>query len=352
MYFSENDFITTNYYLDKITALFETVQEAPSNIALVKYWGKHAVQLPMNPSVSFTLNKSKTITKAKTELLSEKTQKTQFKFLFEGVHKPDFELKIADFFKRIDKFVPFINHFKWTFDSRNTFPHSSGIASSASGFAALAKIIMAIEKELNPKISDAYLQAKTSFLARLGSGSAARSFVSPTMIWGAHPQLKYTSDLYAIAPDFELHSVFNNYQDTIILVEKAQKKVSSTVGHNLMNSHPYKAIRKQQAFDNTLKILEILKTGEIDKFIDLVEAEALSLHALMMSSKPNYVLMQAETLHIIHEIRNYRQTNGSKVCFTLDAGANVHVLFPENEKETVLAFLQKITNKEMILDFV
>jgi len=348
----EKDFIQTNYNLSLIISEFKTVQEAPSNIALVKYWGKHAVQLPMNPSVSFSLNESKTITHAHAKLLPNQSDKTQFTFHFDGLHKPDFEPKIASFFNKIKQFVPFLNHFEWFFDSSNTFPHSSGIASSASGFAALAKIIMALEKVLNPTISENYLQAKTSFLARLGSGSASRSIAHPIMIWGAHPDYPNTSDLYAIKADFDIHPIFNNYQDTIVLVEKEQKKVSSTVGHQLMNTHPYKEIRKQQAFDNVAKMIKILQSGNIEAFIELVEQEALSLHALMMTSTPNYLLMRAETLEIIHQIRDFRQQTGSQVCFTLDAGANVHVLYPENEKLEVLIFLKEITDKEMIEDRV
>ncbi len=352
MSFTEKDFIQNNYNLSLIASEFKTVQEAPSNIALVKYWGKYGVQLPMNPSVSFTLNKSKTITQVTAKLLSNKTEKTKFTFHFNSIHKPDFEPKIATFFSKIEQFVPFLNHFEWFFDSSNTFPHSSGIASSASGFAALAKIIMALEKILNPDISDKYLQAKTSFLARLGSGSASRSIAHPIMIWGAHPDYPNTSNLYAVEADFDIHPIFKNYQDTIVLVEKGQKKVSSTVGHQLMNTHPYKEIRKQQAFENTQKMIHILQKGNIDAFIELVEQEALSLHALMMTSAPNYLLMQAETLEIIHKIRDFRQKTGSKVCFTLDAGANVHILYPENEKDEVLTYLKGITIKEIIEDSV
>jgi len=312
IHFSENDFKYYHNKQDASIVSFETIQEAPSNIALVKYWGKHAVQLPMNPSISFTLNKSKTITKATATPLKNTPEKVLFEFCFEGKRHRDFEPKIAIFFTRIQEYVPFIKQYQWIFDSRNTFPHSSGIASSASGFAALAKIIMALEKQLNPDISTDYLHAKTSFLARLGSGSAARSILHPAMIWGQHPEIHNTSDLYATTTNFTLHPIFKNYQDTIILVEKGQKKVSSTVGHQLMDTHPYKTLRKEAAFLHVLQMADILKNGKIDAFITMVEHEALTLHALMMTSTPNYLLMQPETLRIIHAIRAYRQQNSSK----------------------------------------
>lgn len=352
MNFTEKDFIQRNNQIGEAADNFTIEQEAPSNIALVKYWGKHALQLPMNPSVSFTLHESKTITSAQLKRNEKPSEKVKFTFYLEGEHRKDFEPKIANFFNRIIEYAPFIQEYEWIFNSKNTFPHSSGIASSASGFAALAKIVIKLEQQLFPDVDTNYLQAKASFLARLGSGSAARSLAHPAMIWGKHPKIKGSSDLYAIQPDFDLHPIFHNFQDSIILVEKGQKKISSSVGHDLMNTHPYKNIRKIQAFDNSLQMLNILQNGNLKDFIKLVEEEALGLHALMMTSEPNYLLMQAETLKIIHAIRVYRKTNKANICFTLDAGANVHVLYPENEAESTLAFLHKTTNCDIIHDHI
>ena len=352
MNFTAKDFIQKDIQKSKIIKDFIIEHEAPSNIALVKYWGKHGLQLPMNPSVSFTLHQSKTITSAQIKRSSQLSKHVVFTFYLEGKHQPDFEPKIAKFFNRIIKYVPFIKEFKWIFDSKNTFPHSSGIASSASGFAALSKIIMNLEQQLFPELDINYIQAKTSFLARLGSGSAARSLAHPVMIWGEHPQIKNSSDIYAIQADFKLHPIFHNFQDSIVLVEKEQKKISSSIGHKLMETHPYKEMRKTQAFVNSLQMLNILKNGNIEDFIRLVEQEALSLHALMMTSKPNYLLMQAETLKIIHAIRNYRKTTNTKVCFTLDAGANIHVLYPDSERKNIIKFLQKTTDCEIIYDYI
>ncbi len=347
MYQAE-DFISKNYKIRQEKFSFE--KSAPSNIALVKYWGKFDGQIPMNPSVSLTLNKSKTLTKAIGEYKND-DQEIVFEFFFEGKRNPDFEPKIYQFLNNILDYVPFIKNYKFVFDSQNTFPHSSGIASSASGFAALAKIIVALEKQLtNEEQTEDFWLKKTSFLARLGSGSAARSIEHPATIWGKHPDLPSTSDGYAVKPDFEIHPVFKNFKDSIVLVEKGQKKVSSSAGHQLMNHHPYKEIRKKQAFANTLSILKTLKNGAIDEFIRITEAEALSLHALMMTSNPNYILMQPETLKIIHAIRDFRKKTDTKLCFTLDAGANVHVLYPEGQANEIRKFLSEITEKNIIHD--
>jgi len=352
MVLTENDFILAKGNHRPIYTDFEITEEAPSNIALVKYWGKQGLQLPMNPSISFTLNKSKTITKAKIKYLSEPNKKVSFKFYFNGQHQPDFEPKIHGFFEKIKKYVPFITRYHWNFYSDNTFPHSSGIASSASGFAALAKIIINLEQKLFPRKDTDYYLKKASFLARLGSGSAARSIEHPAMIWGQHPGIENTSDLYAVPVNFDLHPVFQNFRDSIILVEKGQKKVSSTAGHQLMETHPFKDIRQQQAFDHILKMYNYLKTGDIENFIKLTEYEALTLHALMMTSEPNYILMQQETLKIIHSIRNLRVSYNFPVCFTLDAGANVHILYPKPLQRELDKKLFDNINCEIIKDYV
>jgi len=350
--YSARNFINNNFDLSLIPTEGVIKEDAPSNIALVKYWGKFSEQIPMNPSVSFTLSKSKTETLAKYKKTSMPQKKTLFKFYFEGVHKPDFEPKIETFFNRIDKYVPFLKYFEFEFDSQNSFPHSSGIASSASGFAALAKIIISMEKQLSPDLGEDYLLKKASFLARLGSGSAARSIESPVTIWGTHPKIENSSNLYAIQPDFKIHSNFENYQDSIILIEKGQKQVSSSLGHDLMNRHIFKDIRRKQAFEHALKMTEILQSGDLDDFVCLVETEALTLHALMMTSVPNYILMLPQTLEMMQQIRVYRQQTGVKICFTLDAGANIHILYPEKEKREVLDFIRSVNKQDFILDSI
>jgi diphosphomevalonate decarboxylase len=137
-----------------------------------------------------------------------------------------------------------------------------------------------------------------------------------------------------------VHQNFKNYQDTILLVDKGEKQVSSTVGHDLMHNHPYAERRFAQAHDNLSQIKSILTAGNVAEFIKLVESEALTLHAMMMTSMPYFILMKPNTLEIINKIWKFRNETQNPVCFTLDAGANVHVLYPENVKETVLQFIQ------------
>jgi len=314
--------------------------KAPSNIALIKYWGKTDLQLPKNSSLSFTLSACFTQTTFEFTPVTHLNQEDiSFNVFFDGLKQEDFKPKIKTFFSRIEKYVPFIKDYSYSIKTHNSFPHSSGIASSASGMAALALAVMSLEKKLNPTLTDEYFYKKASFLARLGSGSAARSIKGSVVVWGAHDEMPDSSDSYAVVFPFKIHSIFTDFHDTILLVDKGQKQVSSTLGHQLMHAHPFAEQRFQQAHQNLSKLKEVLQSGAIKEFISIVESEALSLHAMMLTSKPYFVLMQPNTLAIIHKIWAFRAQTNANICFTLDAGANVHVLYPKAEKILVNKFI-------------
>ena len=314
--------------------------KSPSNIALVKYWGKKENQIPANPSISFTLNSSVTTTTLEYFKAEKETLKPEFEFYFEDIKKEDFKPKIESFFKRIETYCPYLQDFNFIIKTRNSFPHSSGIASSASGMSALALCIMSIEKELNPGMTEDHFRKKASFLARLGSGSACRSIEGGMVVWGEHANIEGSSDLFGVKYEGDVHQVFQNFQDTILLVDKGSKQVSSSVGHNLMHGHQYAETRFQQAHSNLDDLIQVLKSGDLKTFIEIVESEALTLHAMMMSSRPYFILMKPNTLEIINRIWKFRQESGLPVCFTLDAGANVHVLYPEENKDKIFEFIK------------
>lgn len=334
---TEKDFIPKSYSNSIDEGSF--TWSSPSNIALVKYWGKKEHQIPENPSISFTLDNCKTTT---TLSFLKKVNRGDFSFdvLLDGEQKDDFKPKIETFFKRVEAYLPFLKDYHFKIETSNTFPHSSGIASSASGMSALALCLMSIEKELDSEISKDDFIKKASFLARLGSGSACRSLEGDLVIWGSHNDIKGSSDLFGLKYPYKVHENFRNYQDTILLVDKGEKQVSSTVGHNLMYNHPFAQERFKQANENLSDLVSILKNGDLNKFVALVESEALTLHAMMMTSMPYFILMKPNTLEIINKIWNFRKDTGSRVCFTLDAGANVHVLYPENETADVMEFIK------------
>ena len=280
--------------------------KTPSNIALVKYWGKTEPQIPKNASISFTLSNCHTITTIDfTTKSNSETDNNEinFELFFEGKKKQDFKPKIAKFFERILEYCPYLTTYTMVIHSENSFPHSSGIASSASGMSAIAMCLMSLEKSLSSvELTDEFINKKASFLARLGSGSASRSIEGPLVVWGNHPAIKGSSDVFGIPFPYEVHEVFKNYQDTILLVDKGEKQVSSTVGHDLMYNHPFAEERFKQANENLAKISKILQNGNLDSFINLVESEALSLHAMMLTSNPYFILMKPNTLEIINTI--------------------------------------------------
>ena len=333
------DFIPQEY-TQKVTEKGSFQWSAPSNIALVKYWGKKENQIPANPSISFTLKNCKTITKLEFEPKKSTSENFSFDLFLDGKSKEDFKPKMQKFFERIEVYLPFLKDFHFTISTENTFPHSSGIASSASGMGAMAVNLMSIEKLFNPEMTEDYFSQKASFLARLGSGSACRSIKGSVVVWGETESIENSSDLFGVEFSEIVHSNFQNYQDTILLVDKGEKVVSSTVGHELMHNHPFAQNRFEQAHENLAQMKQILMDGNLEKFVSLVESEALTLHAMMMTSMSYFILMKPNTLEIINKIWKFRQDTGVQVCFTLDAGANVHVLYPENDKEEVLQFIK------------
>ena len=309
----------------------ETAWKSPSNIALVKYWGKYDIQIPANPSISFTLSEAATTTKLRYE---EGTG--TIKVFLDGEETPSFLPKIESFLERTVELFPFAKKMNFEIHTSNSFPHSSGIASSASGMSALALCMMSVKKDLGLPIANFFEEASNA--ARLGSGSGSRSLYGPLAAWGEHAEIEGSSNEFAVAFS-DVHDIFKSFQDTILLVDKGEKTVSSTVGHGLMNGHPYAAARFEQAHENQSALLTAMLEGDLERFGAIVESEALTLHGMMMTSMPYFILMKPNTLEVINRIWAFRKETKNPVFFTLDAGANVHVLYPESHKEVIMSFI-------------
>ena len=335
-----------------LTKDIEVFASCPSNIALIKYWGKYEGQIPANPSISFTLSNCKTETK----MIFKSGEKFSVKTFLAGKEETKFSDKIEKYFQNIEKYLPWILQGSFVIETENTFPHSSGIASSASGFGAIAKCLMEMDKAFSGK--DFFDVKKASFLARLGSGSACRSVYDGLVVWGEVNEVEGSSDLYAVKyPDEEIHPIFRDFNDYVLLIHEGQKSVSSTVGHGLMNTNPYAERRFQEARENFVPMKEILKLGDLQAFIKLVEHEALTLHAMMMMSEPAFILMQTGTLQVINKVWEFRKETKLPLFFTLDAGANVHLLFPSEKKAEISNFietelLQYTQNGGIVRDFM
>lgn len=313
----------------------------PSNIAIIKYWGKRPEQIPMNPSLSMTLEKAQTGTRVDYTIDPAMNQ-PGMQFFFEGRESEKFKSRISKFLTDVEQYLPWLGKADLTIHSENTFPHSSGIASSASAMGALALCLCEIDemtREVN--YSQSFTEEfyrKASFIARLGSGSAARSTYGNLVLWGKSDQWKGSSDEFAI-PVTGIHPGLDDICDTILIVESGSKKVSSSAGHALMDNNPFASARFLQARTNLERLRSVILSGDHNEFIEIMENEALSLHAMMMTGHPGYLLIQPGTVSIIDRIRTFRNDTGLHAGFTLDAGANVHLLYPGDESEAIENFI-------------
>lgn len=313
--------------------------QSPSNIALIKYWGKRPVQIPQNASISYTLSDAHTNTSVN---YKPRTASADWiTFLFEGKEEKSFADRIEKFLSSLDDYFPFLSQLSLKIESDNSFPHSSGIASSASSMSALAMCLCDMERSLFGTLTDdADFRAKASFISRLGSGSAARSVYPLLASWGEHKALHGSSDLYASAYN-DVDAVFRSMHDDVLIVSGEKKSVSSTAGHALMDTNPFAKTRYAQAGTNMTELLASMRSADFDQWGKIVEEEAMTLHALMMCSHPSYVLMKPGTLSVIDEIRAYRKETKLPIYFTLDAGPNVHILYPDIIGTTAQKFIQE-----------
>lgn len=319
----------------------EVTWKSPSNLALIKYWGKYGMQLPKNPSISFTLNNAYSSTTIAYKAKESGDQDISLDFFFNEEPNEAFGNRIKKYLTSLVDIFPFLRQMHLTIHSQNSFPHSAGIASSASGMSAIALCLCSIEDRLFGTLDDDdEFDRKTSFVARLGSGSACRSIFPKMAIWGEMGEVQGSSDYYAIPFGDEIHESFQGFHDDILIVSSGEKSVSSSAGHGLMNENPFADPRYNQARQRLHHLLMALRNGDMETFGRITENEALTLHALMMASNPSYILMKPNSLAIIDKIRAYRADTGHPVYFSLDAGPNIHVLYPDSVMYEVRPFVE------------
>ena len=327
-----------------MNSLFKVQWKSPSNIALVKYWGKFGNQLPKNPSISFTLKHS--VTTLSISVID--SPNFSLKFYFEGIENPKFQEKILKFLDTCKIRFPWLKNHHLEIHSSNTFPHSSGIASSASSMSALCLSLLSVDEFFtgNKLSKDKFLKA-ASELSRLASGSASRSLFSGLASWGESSALASSSNQFA-TPFIEAHEIFSNFCDSILIVDAGEKSVSSRAGHGLMENHPFKEQRFLMANQNLLHLVSALKSGDLKSFIEIVEEEALTLHALMMTSNPSYILLKPESLWLIERIKQFRSEKNIPVCFTIDAGPNIHLLYPKSYVAQVRLWIESELAEKLV----
>ena len=315
---------------------------APSNIALIKYWGKRENQIPENCSLSITLEKSTTKTFLSFHKKKDRKRGISLKYFFHNNQQLLFEKKVERLLTDLMIEMPFLADYDLAFQSENNFPHSAGIASSASSMCALALCLVSMEQTVNQnKLNEEEFYRKASAIARCGSGSASRSVYGGMVSWGYNPSIKHSSDEFATPFPLNKGSRLNQIMDIILIVSSKEKTVSSSMGHNLMNEHPYREGRKLQANNNLAKMIKAIRNDDFPTIAEIAENEALSLHALLMTSGSGGLLLKPNSLSIIEEIKRFRDSTGLDLFFTIDAGPNVHLIYYEDQREQVLHFVHQ-----------
>lgn len=292
---------------------------APSNIALSKYWGKRdaALNLPVNTSLSVSLGDLGT----KTEIqCSEKSAV----YLNGGLQDPD-----SSFSRRIVSFLDLFPMVGNAFEVRteNNIPTAAGLASSASGFAAL---VMALDDLAGWGLD----KRKLSMLARLGSGSAARSVYEGFVQWHAGANADGT-DSFAE----KISSDWKEFRIGILELTDAPKPVGSRDGMNrtvqtseLYNSWPAQANADIDIIRRAIEVKDFPVLGKT------AERNALSMHATMMSAWPPLIYLQPESIEMIHKVQRVR-ADGLEVYLTIDAGPNIKLIYlDETESDVLSAF--------------
>ena len=303
--------------------------KANSNIALIKYWGKRNSELilPMNSSISMTLSRLFTTTTVEfNDSLKQDEVNLNEKDLEFGAEKNS----VIAFLNLIRKKAK-INSFARVASSNN-FPTAAGLASSASGFAALAlSASTAAELKLNEK--------DLSILARQGSGSASRSVLGGFVEW-LKGRKEDGSDSYAKQLFDESH--WPEFRMLTTIVETEEKKVKSRAG---MSQTMKTCALYNGWLDSVHEDLISMKKGLKDKNFSLVgetaELNALKMHATMISTDPPIIYWNSSTMNIIHAVHSWRE-EGMECFFTIDAGPNVKVMCLQKDEKELTSRLKKI----------
>jgi len=304
---------------------------ARANIAFIKYWGNldDDLRLPTNGSISMTLDMLRTVT---TVEFSPALAEDEIEV--DGVEPfPGAKARIVAHLDRLRTLAG--KPLKARVASVNDFPTGVGLASSASGFAALT---LAAAAALEIGLEDRELSA----LARLGSGSATRSIWGGYVEWvaGTEHEESFASQ---IAPPEHWEIC-----DCIALVSTETKEVASSEGHKLAKSSPLYSARLSQVKEDLDRVRKAILSRDFESLGSVAEREALSLHAIMMTSQPSLLYWTPATVRVIKEVRNWRE-EGRSVYFTIDAGPNLHLLTLPSGVEEIERALGKVEGVKQVI---
>jgi|SRR5579872_2325829 len=296
---------------------------APSNIAFIKYWGvkDEILRLPKNGSISMNLS----------NLLTTTTVEFNKNFLndyviIDGNKEKKESEKVIKHLNRIKNLAGIKTKAKVV--SENNFPTSTGLSSSASGFAALT---VAGAKAAGLNLSEKEL----SILARQGSGSACRSIPDGFVEWldGDTNETSYAVSLYP--PEYW------NIVDVVALVSTNKKEVSSSEGHTLATTSAFFDTRLDLNKTKMKQIKKYIKERKFTAFGELLEAEALELHAIYITSHPSLIYMLPESLRLLHMVKKWRK-EGIEVYYTVNTGQDVHLICEKKNAKLVASVASKV----------
>ncbi len=305
--------------------------QANPNLAFIKYWGNrdNTLRIPSNGSISMNLDGlySRTTVTFQPSLSFDQLSINGRQITGPGrdriAHILDIIRGMANIHERAEVM------------SENNFPSGAGIASSASAFAALA---LAGSKAAGLNLS----LPELSRLARRGSGSAARSIPGGFVEWqaGTHDEDSFA---FSIAPPEHWKLV-----DCVAIVSAAQKKVGSTEGHSVAGTSPLQAARVADAPRRLDLCRKAILERDFNAFASIVELDSDMMHAVMMTSTPALHYWKPASLEVMKCVRQWR-ADGLPVCYTVDAGPNVHVMCPESEAQIVEQRLREIKGVDQVL---
>lgn len=306
--------------------------QAPANIAFIKYWGRrdNVLRLPANNSLS--VNLSSLVTTTTVEFLSEAGED---EVTLDGqAASPKAAARIQAFLDVVRQRAEFSG--RAVVSSENSFPHGVGLASSASGFAALT---LAATQALGLPLTEKEL----SQLARLGSGSACRSIPDGFVEWqtAASNEESYAISLYP--PDYW------EIVDVIAIVDQTEKSLSSSEGHEAAPHSPFYQARLEKFLpEQYAKILRALDERDFSAFGTVMEEEAINFHAIIMTAQPSVLYWNGATMNILHQVRAWRRA-GLEAYFTIDAGPNVHVFCEKKNQPELVRQLSAVPGVEDLM---
>jgi diphosphomevalonate decarboxylase len=287
---------------------------APSNIAFVKYWGvaDPALTLPFNESISMNLDRCSTTTSVCFDgrLDADEVAIAWYQQRERAATGRQYERVVAQL-DRVRELAGI--ELRARVRSANNFPADAGIASSASGFAALTVAAVAAA---GLKLDERELSILTR---RSGSGSACRSIPDGFVHWRNDG-----SDAGSYAVSVAGHAAWA-LADVVAVVDAEAKRVTSADNHRRAASSPYFAVRLGEVPERIEQTLRAIEQRDLPRLGAICEADAVSMHAVAMTSVPPTFYWNAGTLAVVHALHRWRE-QGLEAYFTMDAGANVHVI--------------------------